>query len=388
MTSTTSRSTLIAAGFAMFSMFFGAGNIVFALAIGQYAKDQSLSAILGLLITAVGVPILGLVAITLYNGNYKHFFERMGPIPGFLVSAGIMGLIGPFGAIPRCIAFSYSTLSMYSSTISLPLFSLFAVLLIFALTFKQNKLLDVLGYVLTPIKLTLLLVIIIKGIMTAMPAPPSDLTAMTTFLVGLNEGYQTMDLLGAFFFSSVVISCLEQNRLPAEHKNYRQVIFLVLKASVITALLLGSIYAGFSYVAAANSNELASVDKDQYLGALALQILGPYAGILAIAAVCCACLTTAIALSAVFAEFLHKEIFRDKVSYVPSLIITLIATYFVSTLKFSGIASFLVPILQVCYPALIVLSIMNIAFKLYHVQTVKVPVYVTFALSLVSYFIY
>jgi LIVCS family branched-chain amino acid:cation transporter len=67
-------SSTIATGFAMFSMFFGAGNVVFPLAIGQYAKNQNLFAILGLLITAVGVPFLGLIAMTLYNGNYKAFF--------------------------------------------------------------------------------------------------------------------------------------------------------------------------------------------------------------------------------------------------------------------------------------------------------------------------
>src|SRR3984957_3942591 len=95
------KSATIATGLAMFSMFFGAGNVVFPLALGKIAQDQNVFAILGMLITAVGVPFLGLVAMTLFNGNYIHFFERLGKVPGFLVVTAMLGLIGPFGAIPR-----------------------------------------------------------------------------------------------------------------------------------------------------------------------------------------------------------------------------------------------------------------------------------------------
>src|SRR3984893_3016927 len=100
------KSNTIATGLVMFTMFFGAGNVVFPLALGQYAQDKNFYAILGLLITAVGVPFLGLIAMTLFNGDYKSFFDRIGKIPGFIVAAVILGLIGPFGAIPRCVALS------------------------------------------------------------------------------------------------------------------------------------------------------------------------------------------------------------------------------------------------------------------------------------------
>src|ERR1700730_16757905 len=111
--SQTNKSNTLATGLAMFSMFFGAGNIVFPLALGQIAQDKNFYAILGMLITAVGVPFLGLIAMTLFDGDYKRFFGRIGKVPGFIVAACIMGLIGPFGAIPRCIALSYSTAKMF-----------------------------------------------------------------------------------------------------------------------------------------------------------------------------------------------------------------------------------------------------------------------------------
>ncbi|MBA3957671.1 MAG: branched-chain amino acid transport system II carrier protein [Parachlamydiaceae bacterium] len=382
----TQKSNTIATGLAMFSMFFGAGNVVFPLALGQYAQDQNLYAILGLLISAVGVPFLGLIAMTLFNGNYKHFFERIGVVPGFLVSAAIMGLIGPFGAIPRCITLSFATLKIYSPDLSLPVFSILSCLIILLLTIRPGKILDILGYVLTPILIGSLAIIIVKGIITSPAAPHADHSSFAIFWKGLTEGYQTMDLLGAFFFSYVVLACLERNIDTKNPKNYRRVIWLALKASGIGAFLLALSYMGFSYVAAFNSEALAHVPKDELAGTVANIVLGPYAGVVACIAVSMACLTTAIALSAVFAEFVHKDLTANKLNYEISLVITLIVSFFVSTLHFTGIAAFLQPILQICYPALIVLSIVNIAHKLYHFQPVKVPVFGTFILSAIGYY--
>jgi branched-chain amino acid:cation transporter, LIVCS family len=96
-------------------------------------------------------------------------------------------------------------------------------------------------------------------------------------------------------------------------------------------------------------------------------------------------LTTAIALAAVFADFIKKDLSQNKLGYVPSLIITLLITYFISTLEFNGIVKLLAPILQICYPALILLTVLNIAYKLFHFKPVKVPVLVVFIASLIGY---
>lgn len=381
------KTTIVATGLAMFSMFFGAGNVVFPLAIGKYAADQNFFAVLGLLITAVGVPFLGLISMTLYNGNYVHFFERIGKIPGFLVALVIMGLIGPFGATPRLLTVSYSTVVMYFPGIDLSIFSILSCLLIFLLTYKKNSILDILGYVLTPVLLLSLAIIIIKGIVSASTLPLSDHQPWETFLLGLNEGYQTMDLPGALFFSSVVLACLEgaDPHHPEKGKNYRHLILMTLKAGAVGMTLLALTYIGFSYVAAFYSQELEGISKDRILGSLAVQILGPYASFIAIVAVALACLTTAIALVVVFTEFLHYDIFKEKIGYIPSLLITLVITYFVSSWGFEGIAKIVTPALQMTYPALIVLSFVNLLHKLFHFKPVMTPVYVTFAISLIMY---
>lgn len=381
-----SKSTTLTTGLAMFAMLFGAGNIVFALAIGQYAQDKNLFAILGLLITAVGVPFLGLISMTLFDGDYKSFFDRIGKVPGFVVASIILALIGPFGAIPRCIALSYSTSMLYLPDMSLELFSMLACAVIFAFTIRRTSILDLVGYVLTPLKLGTLVFLIIKGLIYPPEMPVSAHTDMAVFLKGLKEGYQTMDLLGCFFFCSVVLDCLRKNIDVTNPANYKRVIAITLKASCIGAGILAAIYVGFSYVAAFYSGALANATPDQLIGLIAVEVLGPHAGIFVGFTVTLACMTTAIALSTVFAEFIHKDLSNNKINYPISLIITLVLTYFISIMHFTGISQFLAPILQLCYPALIVLSIVNILYKLYDFKPVKVPVLIMFAISAYGYF--
>jgi len=371
----------------MFSMFFGAGNVVFPLALGQLAQDNNIYAILGLLITAVGVPFAGLVAMTLFQGNYQHFFSRMGNGPGLIITAIIMALIGPFGAVPRCIALSYSTASSFLPGISLPVFSIISCVLIFILTIRRNSLIDILGYVLTPFLLLSLGIIIVKGIYFSPSAPVSTLTSSGVFFEGFKHGYQTMDLLGAFFFSSVVLVCLKKDLPQVEINNTPLLLRMTLRASYIGASLLSLVYIGFSYLAAFHSDRLLNVKPDDLISQIAQIVLGDHGGIIVCIAVALACLTTAMALCAVFAEYIHEDITSFKLGYPACLILTLACTFYISTLNFSVIIGLLAPILKVCYPALIVLSLFNILNKLYHVQTIRLPVYTVFLTSLAYYII-
>ena len=388
-TTVRNKSAVWSTGLAMFAMFFGAGNIVFPLALGQFVQDKSFYGIMGLVVTAVLVPLMGLLAMMLYNGDYLSFFRRIGKVPGFLVALLILGLIGPFGGIPRCITISYSTLNAFGfeaiKGVNLMTFSLVSCVLIFLFTYRPTKIISLLGYVLTPILLLSLAVIVAKGLMV-MPHPdPSMHTRWSSFSQGLFDGYNTMDLLAAFFFSSVVLLCLRKDvgdMTPQENRRLRIVAVL---GSLIAALLLAVVYISFSFLAAGYSNELESVASHELLGTLAYHLLGPYAGMIAGVAVCFACLTTEIALTAVFAEFLHETIFKEKVPYTFSLVFTLFVSFLVSTLHFEGISSFLVPILKICYPALIVLSILNILNKAFDFKPVKRVFYGTVALTFITY---
>ncbi|MEX1012218.1 MAG: branched-chain amino acid transport system II carrier protein [Waddliaceae bacterium] len=376
------KSTTLSTGLAMFSMFFGAGNVVFPLGVGQYAQDMNHFAVIGLLITAVGIPFLGLISMTLYRGEYMPFFQRIGKIPGFLTALFIMTLIGPFGGLPRTITVAFSTSKQLLPMLSLPIFSLIACVTIFLLTFKRGRILEILGYVLTPILLASLSLILIVSLFTPSQIVPAEDSPFSIFSYSLIEGYKTMDLLAAFFFSGMVILCLKEEE---EHQSIKHLVLMTLKASCIGAGLLGVVYIGFSYISAMHSQALESVPNHEMIGFLAHLLLGNFGGPIASLAVSLACLTTAMALTVVFAEFLYEDILNEKISYVICLLLTLIVAFLMSTLSFNGLDAFLTPILFVVYPSLIVLSLMNLLYKLYDVKWVKIPVYVTLLITVILY---
>lgn len=343
-------------GLAIFAMFFGAGNIIFPLALGQIALDKTPWGLSGLLLTAVAMPFLGLLAMFRYNGEIRLFFSRLGKIPGLAIATLIISLLGPFGAAPRCIALAHSTLSLSLPGIPLTVFSLSACAFIFLFSYKKNRLLKLLGYVLSPLKIALLILVIIKGFIDAPEATliSSNPSEISHFWNGLTEGYKTMDLLAAFFFAPIVISSLKSSEKD------QNVTRFVLIASVIGASLLALVYIGFCYLAYLYAPHLAGIANDQLLGAIAIKILGPHAGIIVGLTVTFACFTTAIALIASYASFIEKELLRGRIGYAPITIISLLTTFAVTTLEFQGIARLLNPVLEICYPALILLTFYNL----------------------------
>lgn len=380
-----SKAGIFTTGFAIFSMFFGAGNIIFPLALGFVAKDMNVYASLGLAITAIGVPFLGLLAMTLFDGDYHSFFQRLGKTPGLIITISIIALIGPFGGMPRTITVAYATITPYLPTISLWVFSAFACLLVFFMAFAKNRLLDILGNFLTPFLLICLGLIITIGLILAPTPTSTDIQPISAFFLGLEQGYNTMDLLASFFFSAVVLEVLEQGLAPDDKKNHSIMMMRTLKAGCLGLSLLAVVYGGFSFVSAGYSEMLRNVPVEQALTKTAIVIMGQKAALIACVAVALACLTTAIALAVVASEYLRSEILDDKINYTASLFIIMLTCFFVSTLDFQGIATIVTPILIIAYPALIVLSICNILYKLKGTKMVKIPFYLTLSLSSMHY---
>ena len=377
------KSKSLSMGLAMFSMFFGAGNITFPLIIGQQVQGGLLGALVGLILTGVVIPFSGLFAIILFEGDYESFFHRIGKSLGFIVIVFLLSIIGPFGGIPRCITLTYSTLKVYFPTLPLLLFSVLSAVVLFLFSWKRNRVLDLIGYVLSPLLIFFLVTIIIKGIFFSHPLPAGSSSIAHPFLYGLQEGYNTMDLIAAFFFSSLVYTKLKKE-IGHRRKSKRLLLVSIFKASIIGAACLSTIYIGFSYVAAHHSLALEGATQDQLLGKIGQIVLGHYGGLIVCISIALTCLTTAIALTIICAEFLQKKIARGKLSYEWSLVIILTITLCISTLKFSGIVYLLAPALQMIYPSLLVLSLFNILYKTFHYKVVKSPVFIT--LIIVLYF--
>ena len=369
------NKTTLSIGLAMFSMFFGAGNIIFPLALGQMALDQNLTAFAGLLISAVLIPFAGVFGMILFEGNTKEFFGRLGKIPGLLLALLVITLLGPCGSTPRCIALTYGTVKNYVH-IPLVLFNLLACGVVFFFAYQKNRMLAFLGTYLTPFLLASLAFIVISGFLIEGSFPSTDFSAVSIFSRGLKEGYNTMDLLAAFFFSSAIIGSLKES-------SYKNPLRLSMQASLIGAFLLAIVYLGFSTLAAMHAADL-QVGKEELLCALANRFAGPYAGSIVCITIALACLTTAIALISVFSDFISKLI---HLSYEKTLLLSLILTFFVSTFEFNGISHFLGPVLEIFYPGLIVLTILNILYKLFNLKIVKGPVFLTFVYSTILHLI-
>ncbi len=378
---------MITTGFALFSMFFGAGNIIFPLLIGKSVGKNIWFAISGLGITAVIVPFLGLAAMVLFQADYHRFFQRVGRVPGLLLLLLLQLILGPVGVIPRLITLMHAMAKPYLFNIPLTLFSLFTVAAIFGCCFKRQRLIGFLGIILTPILLLALAALLFFGLAKGASMNPTAPAAGESFLAGLLGGYNTMDLIAAFLFATVILPhfqneiALEQ---PAERNRalFKKMFF----SSLIAASLLFFTYVGLGLISAHHGWTIdPSYPSEQLLSAIAFKVLGRFGTLLASITMVTACLTTAISLATIFADYLRKDLCKEKISPTLALIITLIISMLFSNLGFGGIAAFLGPILQIVYPGLILLTVLNLLHSLYGYQMVKSPVFLTFTISAIAY---
>lgn len=360
---------VLTSGFAMFAMLFGAGNVVFPLILGRDSGHQLTFGLLGFCVTAVVVPLLGLFAIMLNHGDYKILLAPLGKIPTFLITASCMVLMGPLAIIPRCVSISYTAVKSYIPGVPLWLFGVGCALVIFLCTVKNSFIIDLLGKFLGPLKVILLLAIIAKGIFAPSMMLPVTLTKMEGFKMGLFAGYGTCDLIAMIFLSSLILSRLKEGLHPEQQNDARAVIKLGLQASLVGGFLLSIVYTGFCITSGLHGAQLAAVEKADVFSSLTILILGTAGGFFANITVAIACLTTAIALAAMFAMYLHKDLSAGRLNYLVSLIITVILTAAMTSLGFNGIMKFVLPIIEILYPSLITYILGNLFWKWWKIKT-------------------
>lgn len=373
---------ILSTGFAMFSMFFGSGNLVFPLEVGKESGGYPFFAGFGIFLTGVVVPFLGVLGLLLFKGDNKEFFGKLGKPAVFWLSFISLSLMGPFGVLARCITVAQGSFRLMFPEVSLIAFSLGMCAFIFLLTMKKNKIVPALGAILTPVLLLTLVLLGYFGLThevnpAAAGAISSSVEAMQN---GIFKGYMTMDLLAAFFFSSFVIKHLEEDVKVRNENSCFLNIFL--KSATLGAGLLAAIYFVLVFLGNKFAYALEGVAPEEMLGTIANQVLGSYSGPVVCAAVILACLTTAVVLATLFAEFIKKEVSVNKLSDGMAMLVTLAIAFGVSTLEFSGIAGFLGPILETIYPALIVLTLINILNKCWGTQLGRWPVFAALATKL------
>jgi branched-chain amino acid:cation transporter, LIVCS family len=385
---------LLTASLAIFSMFFGAGNLIYPLITGITAGQYTWIGMVGFLLTAGLLPLLGLISMIFFDGDYDSFFGRLGYIPGKIAIFICMMIIGPVIAIPRIVTLSEIMIQPFipwfiDQNLSQSfVFALIFLTITFLATYRESKIIAVLGNIISPVLLGCLTVIVTKGLYEGIQhreiIAASTTNTLTIFTENFIRGYETLDLLGAIFFASIIISLLKmQSKGTISAKQLSQT---GLQAGLIGVSLICLVYIGMSTLSVYHGHGLEMLDAGQLFREIALRILGCHGTFIISLAVLLACLSTAIALAAVVTTYIEHEIMCNTVTYVQSLIITLTACL---PLSIFGLEKVLTltggPIVYIGYPLLITLTLCNLAYKMVGFTYVKIPVLLTGIVATILY---
>ncbi|MBS0288200.1 MAG: branched-chain amino acid transport system II carrier protein [Proteobacteria bacterium] len=381
-------------GLAIFSMFFGAGNVVFPLIMGRDSGNMIWVGIIGLMLTAVLGPLLGLYATILQEGQAGKLFFKIGRFPG--VSLMIIGLVmlGPFAIMPRCFTVAYGALTPYFPSLSLLTFTIISGILTLACIFRREQVLAILGYILSPALVICLLIIIYFGLTTQGTTVPVNATAGEAFKLGFEGGYYTLDLMCSIYYCAATWALLKFQKDAAQKQGREYSVFLTcFWASVISVAFLAIIYLGLAFSAAKHNAALFDVERAQILIHLSLNILHPNLALVSNMAIALACFTTALGAGVTFADIVCDEIERSDtfkhlhIPYLPMSAGVVIVTVLLANLGFEGLMKFIEPLVQAIYPSVVALAITSIIEKVFNINIIKISVLLTFVATLVFYYV-
>lgn len=366
----------------LFGMFFGAGNLIFPVHLGQLAGSNIVPAIIGFVITAVGIPILGVAAIgNTHSDGLQSLANKVGKGYSYFFTCILYLTIGPFFAIPRCATTSFTTGiapllgGKIDERLALLIFSFvfFALVLFFSL--KPGKITVWIGGIINPLFLIFLTILVISALIN----PGADVATVApdaayqdgAFFSSLIEGYGTMDAIAGLAFGIIVVNIIRS--MGVENDSY--VAKNVLKSGAFAGLLMAVIYV-FTIIMGAQSRGLFETSEN---GGIALaQIAGHYLGkfgsIVLAATITFACLKTSIGLVTSCSETFVK-MFPKFVSYKVWAIVFSIFSFVISNIGLSAIIGYSVPVLMFIYPLAITLIILALCGKLFnHDRAVYVSV--------------
>jgi LIVCS family branched-chain amino acid:cation transporter len=346
---------VVVVGVALFAMFFGAGNLIFPPYMGLMAGATWSFALLGFLITGIGMPLLGIMAAARAGGTVEHLASRVNPLFGRIMSIVVILAIGPLLAIPRTCATAYE-MGMRPAFESFhpALFSLvyFAITLFFAL--NRSTVVDKIGKYLTPFLLLTLAWIIVKGIATPVGSIV-DVGFQRPFGNGFREGYQTMDTLASIVFAQIVIAAL----VFKGYANVSEQVKLTSFAGLIAATGLGLVYGGLMYLGATGGSVYPQdVERTNLLIGITQRLLGGGGKVALGLAVGLACLTTSIGLTATVGDY-FSTLSKGRVGYTAICVATVVFSGVFATVGVTTIVTVAVPLLVTTYPVAICLIILT-----------------------------
>lgn len=361
-----SKKNLILLSLTLFSMFFGAGNLIFPPFLGQNAGVQSLPALIGFLITAVGFPVLGIAVVSRFNG-LDVLAQKVHSGFGLFFAVLIYLSIGPLLATPRTatLPFEMAILPMLpegtSPQLSLVLFTSAFFLIAWLLSRNPSKLIDHLGKLLTPALLILIVAVFAAACLHPLGSPvqPQAAYAASPLIKGFLEGYLTMDALAALNFGIVVSLNIRALGIDDD----QEIMSTSMKAGCLAGLILAVIYVMLTLLGASLSGMPIGANGAQTLTLAVTSLFGEGGRWVMALIFLLACMTTCVGLLTSCSEFFSS--LTPKINYSKWLLFLTLFALGVSNFGLSAILSISVPILNMIYPMALVLILLGLGDPLY-----------------------
>lgn len=355
----------------LFGMFFGAGNLIFPVSMGQLSGSNMWQAAAGFLITGVGLPLLGVAALGISREDgLMGLSSRVGRRYGKFFTCILYLTIGPFFAIPRCATVAYTVgveriIPDSMQTAVLAVFSLlfFAAVLFFSL--RPGEILTWIGKVLNPLFLLFLGLLVIRALLSPMGsisgAAPEGAYAAGAFYQGFLEGYNTMDALAGLAFGIIVVNVIRD--LGVE--NPGDVAKNTVRSGILSSVLMAVIYVLVTVVGAQSRGVFPpSSNGGEALALIAGHYFGPAGAVILAAAVTLACLKTAVGLITSCGETFQK-IFPKGPSYRKWAVLFSTLSFLIANLGLDAIVSWSKPVLLFLYPLAITLILLTLFGRLF-----------------------
>lgn len=340
-------------GGALFSMFFGAGNVVYSLWLGYLVdRDNYWSGVLCFVMAAVLFPLIGLLGITSQKGCV---FSFLAPVPSKKGKLAVLLLIlavwGTFGAIPRAIAMTSKSTGLYLPEMPDALSHLIWATAVTLLVTSPKKMVEIFGKWLMPSLILASVALFVVSLFYPASLQPSGFSTQAMALEGLNMGYQTMDGLAAIFFGKLMVEMFAHEKMSK--KVYKR---FFAKTFVSALCMLAFVYLMLIEASARLTEQVIVTSPVMLMLEMSRQALGPLIGCGVALLMTAAALSTAIAIEMIVADFIHVNLFpKAKRTWV--VIATMTVAYGVSLLGFEGIKSLSEPFLQILYPSLLLISL-------------------------------
>ena len=373
---------VIVVGFALFAMFFGAGNLIFPPFLGVISGDNWLTGFAGFILADVGLALLAMLAAAKCNGQISKVLSRSGKVLSIVLGCAIMICLGPLLAIPRTAAttFEMGIIPLFNGFNPI-IFSIIFFGITLLLTIKPSKVVDIIGSFLTPALLIALAVLIIAGIVN----PLGDISNISmidnVFVEGINQGYQTMDTLGAVALSAVIITTITNKGYTDDKIKIK----LTLQAGIVAAIGLCLVYGGLTYLGATVSTKFGiNVVQTSLIVNITSMLLGQPGKIILALIVGLACLTTAIGLTSATGQY-FTNLTNGKLKYEIVVTAVCIFSAIISNFGVSTIIKFSAPILSIIYPATVTLIVLTLfGNKIKNDNVFKFATYVALIVSLLT----